>query len=65
MGKNLTKRQRQILDFINDFSGKHGYAPSYREIGDNFGLSSPATIHAHVQGLKDKGFLNEIGRAHV
>lgn len=57
MGENLTKRQRQILDFINDFIKENGYAPTYREIGDHFGLSSPATIHSHIQGLKEKGFL--------
>lgn len=57
MGNNLTKRQRQILDYINDFVGDNGYTPSYREMGDYFGLSSPATIHAHVQSLQNKGFL--------
>ena len=57
MGKNLTKRQRQILDFITDFTNNHGYSPSLREIGKHFGLSSPATIHAHIKNLKDRGFL--------
>ena len=55
--KRLTKRQRQILDFINDFWARAGYAPSYREIGDEFGVSSPATIHEHIKALEDKGFL--------
>ncbi len=54
---NLTKRQRQILDFITEFTKVKGYAPSLREIGGHFKLSSPATIHAHVQSLKNKGFL--------
>ncbi|MDD4271755.1 MAG: transcriptional repressor LexA [Patescibacteria group bacterium] len=57
MGDNLTKRQRQILDFITEFTGDNGYAPSLREIGEHFNLSSPATIHAHVQALKQKGIL--------
>ncbi len=57
MGKNLTKRQRQILDFITEYVNKNGYAPSLREIGENFNLSSPATIHAHIENLKSKGFL--------
>ncbi len=57
MGNNLTKRQRQILDFITDFTKDKGYAPSLREIGEHFNLSSPATVHAHVQSLKQKGFL--------
>ncbi len=57
MSENLTKRQKQILDFINNFIADNGYAPSYREIGDNFGLSSTATVAEHVQGLENKGFL--------
>jgi repressor LexA len=57
MGTNLTKRQRQILDFITDFTEKNGYAPSLREIGEFFNLSSPATIHVHIDNLKKKGFL--------
>ena len=57
MGDNLTKRQRQILDFINDFISNNRYAPSYREIGEHFRLSSPSTIHAHIENLKNKGFL--------
>jgi len=57
MGDNLTKRQRQILDFINDSSRENGYAPSLREIGDHFNLNSPATVHAHIENLKKKGLL--------
>ncbi len=57
MSINLTKRQRQILDFITEATKANGYAPSLREIGGHFKLSSPATIHAHVQTLKNKGFL--------
>jgi len=57
MGNQLTKRQRQILDFISDFSEEHGYAPSIREIGEYFHLSSPATVHVHIKNLKEKGFL--------
>jgi len=57
MTNNLTKRQRQILDYITDFTNENGYAPSYREIGDRFNLSSPATIHDHVKNLKEKGLL--------
>jgi len=57
MGKNLTKRQRQILDYITEFVENHNYAPSYREIGEQFKLSSPATIHVHIENLKKKSFL--------
>jgi len=58
MGTQLTKRQRQILDYITGFVSDNGYAPSLREIGENFNLSSPATIHAHIENLKKKGFLS-------
>jgi len=57
MSENLTKRQKEILDFINDFIDDKGYAPSYREIGQHFGLSSTATVAEHVQGLQNKGYL--------
>jgi len=51
---NLTKRQKEILDFIESFLRKNGYAPSIREIGQRFMLSSPATVHAHLKNLKEK-----------
>jgi repressor LexA len=57
MTDHLTKKQRQILDFITDFLEQHKYSPSYREIGKHFGIKSTATVHAHIRGLKDKGFL--------
>jgi len=57
MGDQLTKRQKEILDYINDFISDNGYAPSYREIGDYFGLSSSATIAEHIHSLQSKGFL--------
>lgn len=57
MGNQLTKRQRQILDFVTSFINSNGYAPSIREIGQEFDLTSPATIHVHLENLKKKGFL--------
>jgi len=53
----LTKRQREILDFLNDFIQQHGYAPSLEEIGRRFGLSSLATVHKHLTNLEEKGFI--------
>jgi repressor LexA len=53
----LTKRQREILDFLNQFIEQHGYAPSLEEIGRRFGLSSLATVHKHLTNLQDKGFI--------
>ncbi|MFK7896789.1 MAG: transcriptional repressor LexA [Myxococcota bacterium] len=55
----LTKRQRQIFDFISDFVGKEGYSPSLEEIAKAFGLSSVATVHKHVKHLVDKGYLRK------
>jgi repressor LexA len=43
----LTKRQREILDYLNEFIAQHGYAPSLEEIGERFSLSSLATVHRH------------------
>ena len=53
----LTKRQREILDYLNDFIEQHGYAPSLEEIGRRFNLSSLATVHKHLTNLQDKGFI--------
>jgi repressor LexA len=53
----LTKRQREILDYLNEFIQQHGYAPSLEEIGKRFGLSSLATVHKHLTNLQQKGFI--------
>ena len=53
----LTKRQREILDYLGEFIQQHGYAPSLEEIGKRFGLSSLATVHKHLTNLQDKGFI--------
>lgn len=53
----LTKRQKEILDFLKTFIEKHGYAPSLTEIAADFGLSSPATVHEHLKALEEKGFI--------
>jgi repressor LexA len=53
----LTRRQRQILDFIRRFIAGRGYAPSLMEIGGEFGLTSPATIHKHLKALVERGAL--------
>jgi repressor LexA len=53
----ITKKQSEILEFIRKQIQDNGYAPSYREIADHFGLSSPATIHGHVQTLLEKGLI--------
>ncbi|HEX2341296.1 MAG TPA: transcriptional repressor LexA [Vicinamibacterales bacterium] len=53
----LTNRQREILDYLNEFIQDHGYAPSLEEIGRRFGLSSLATVHKHLTNLQEKGFI--------
>jgi len=53
----LTKRQREILDYLNEFIQRHGYAPSLEEIGRKFSLSSLATVHKHLTNLQEKGFI--------
>ena len=55
--KKLTKRQKDILDYIKKFSATKKYPPSIREIAANFNLSSPATAHVHVNKLIEKGYL--------
>ena len=55
----LTKRQKQVLDFIKVFIKKHDYAPSLDEVKDHLGLSSVSTAHFHVQALQQKGFLRK------
>lgn len=54
---NLTKKQKEILDFVTQFIQNNEYAPSYREIADYFGLSSTATVHEHLRSLEDKGLI--------
>ena len=53
----LTRRQRQILDYLKEFIDRHGYAPSLEEIGRRFNLSSLATVHKHLTNLQEKGFI--------
>jgi repressor LexA len=59
----LTKRQKEILDFITRFVDEKGYSPSLVEIGENFGLSSVATVHKHVENLQKKGFVTRVWNA--
>jgi repressor LexA len=53
----ITKRQRQVYDFISDFVQRQGYSPSFDEIGHGLGLSSLATVHKHISNLEKKGLL--------
>jgi repressor LexA len=53
--KDLTKRQRQIFDYISTYLSKHGYPPTVREIGKAVGLHSSSTVHAHLSKLESLG----------
>jgi repressor LexA len=53
----LTRRQRQVYDFISDFVQKNNYSPSFEEIGEGLGLNSLATVHKHITNLEKKGLL--------
>ena len=54
---DLTKRQREIFDFIRRYLRKYGYPPTVREIGQALGLHSPSTVHAHLAKLEQIGIL--------
>jgi len=53
----ITRRQRQIYDFISDFVQKNGFSPSYEEIKQGMGLNSLATVHKHITNLEKKALL--------
>jgi repressor LexA len=55
--KALTKRQRQILEFIELQTRERGFPPSVREIGEAVGLTSPSTVHSHLNSLTKLGYL--------
>jgi repressor LexA len=56
----LTKRQKQMVDFLEHYIGEHGYAPTLAEVGEYFGLSSLATVHKHLRNLEGKGFIRRM-----
>ena len=58
MGK-LTPKQQQIYDYILSFAGEHGYPPSVREIAQAVNLKSPATVHFHLKGLREAGYITQ------
>lgn len=53
----LTKRQKELYDFLEAFIVEHGYAPTLEEIGEHFELSSLATVHKHLANLEEKGLI--------
>jgi repressor LexA len=64
MLKSLTKKEKEILDYIKISSQIHGYSPSLIEIRDHFRLSAVSTVHEHISNLKRKGYiLKEVSQA--
>ncbi len=57
MRKEITSRQRQILQFILQHIEAKGYPPTVREIGEAVNLSSSSTVHAHLRALEDSGLI--------
>jgi repressor LexA len=56
---SLTKRQRQILDYVESFIESYGYSPSFEEIARYFRYNSLATVHEHLSNLEEKGYLRK------
>lgn len=54
---DLTKRQREIFDFVKQYAGQYGYPPTVREIGRAVGLHSSSTVHVHLANLEKAGLL--------
>src|SRR6202020_1458936 len=57
----VTRRQKEVLDFISQFVQRNGYSPSFEEIAHGLSLKSLATVHKHITNLQNKGLLQ---RAH-
>jgi repressor LexA len=53
----LTKRQREILTYLGNYSESNGYAPSFEEIAEQFNYNSLATVHEHLSNLERKGYI--------
>lgn len=59
MNNRSSKKQQQLLEFIDDFIKQHGYGPSYREIMSGLGYKSVSTVAVHVNGLLTKGYIRK------
>ena len=57
--EKLTRRQEDILNYIKEYIVSSGYPPTIREICKAMGVSSPATVHAHLANLESKGFIKK------
>ncbi len=59
MAERSTKKQKELLEFVDSFIQEHGYGPSYREIMNGMGYKSVSTVAIHIDGLITKGFLRK------
>lgn len=59
MSDRSTKRQKELLDFVDMFIKEHGYGPSYREVMNGLGYKSVSTVAVHIDGLIRKGYLRK------
>src|SRR5260370_39978918 len=56
----VTRRQKEVLDFLESFVTRNGYSPSFEEIARGIGLKSLATVHKHITNLEKKGMLDRV-----
>lgn len=63
MDERSTKKQKELLDFVDSFIQQHGYGPSYREIMNGLGYKSVSTVAIHINGLITKGYLRKRDRS--
>src|SRR5437773_5184826 len=59
-GTMMTKRQKQMLDYLREYTDQHGYAPTLEEIGRHFRLASLATVHKHLRNLQRKRLIKRL-----
>lgn len=56
----MTKRQREIYEYIKTFISEHRYSPTIREITKGLGLKSSSTVHGHLESMRKKGYITYI-----
>lgn len=57
MHREITKKQIEVLETINEYYEEYGYSPSFREIAKRMNICSSSTIHGHLEKLKEKGYV--------
>ena len=55
----MTKRQRELLDFLKEYISRQGYSPTFEEIAGHFNFRSKGTVYKHILNLKKKGFITK------